>query len=174
MKSTVSTVLNRDVEQHAMKLNTLSPAQGAKRSKARVGRGGGSGLGKTCGRGHKGQRARAGGFHKSGFEGGQSPLQRRLPKFGFTSRVGRCTQEVRLSDIAALDFSGAVDIQVLKDFGVINNNIKYVKVIQHGVIERPVVLQGLQVTKGAKALIEQAGGSVLLPVTDSSEQQLAG
>ena len=142
-----------------MQLNSIKPAPGAKHPKRRVGRGIGSGLGKTAGRGHKGQKSRAGGFHKVGFEGGQMPLQRRLPKRGFISPTKKNDAEVRLS---ALDrISGdAIDILILKQAGLISSSALNVKVILSGKIERAVKLQGIAVTKGAKAAIEAVGGSV--------------
>lgn len=142
-----------------MRLNTLSPAEGSKFNKKRVGRGIGSGLGKTCGRGHKGQKSRAGGFHKINFEGGQMPIQRRLPKTGFNSRVGRFVDQITLSEINKIDVD-TIDILTLKSFGLINSSIKYVKVILSGEINKPVKLKGLGVTKGARAMIESAGGSI--------------
>jgi len=142
-----------------MRLNTLSPADGAKKSAKRVGRGIGSGLGKTAGRGHKGQKSRSGGFHKVGFEGGQMPLQRRLPKVGFSSRVGRFVEEVRLHELAIVD-GDVVDLVALKAANVIRQETKRVKVIASGTIEKAVTVRGLGVTKGAKAAIEAAGGKV--------------
>lgn len=142
-----------------MKLNTLSPGAGAKQSAKRVGRGIGSGLGKTCGRGHKGQHARSGGFHKVGFEGGQMPLQRRLPKIGFTSRVGRTTAEIRLHELALVE-GDVVDLVALKAANVIRQDIKRAKVIASGTLEKAVTVRGLGVTKGARAAIEAAGGKV--------------
>ncbi len=142
-----------------MRLNTLSPADGAKKSAKRVGRGIGSGLGKTAGRGHKGQKSRSGGFHKVGFEGGQMPLQRRLPKVGFSSRVGRFVEEVRLHELAIVD-GDVVDLVALKAANVIRQETKRVKVIASGAIEKAVTVRGLGVTKGAKAAIEAAGGKV--------------
>lgn len=142
-----------------MRLNTLSPADGAKKSAKRVGRGIGSGLGKTGGRGHKGQKSRSGGFHKVGFEGGQMPLQRRLPKVGFSSRVGRFIEEVRLHELAMVD-GDVADLVALKAANVIRQETKRVKVIASGSIEKAVTVRGLGVTKGAKAAIEAAGGKV--------------
>lgn len=142
-----------------MRLNTISPAEGSKFARKRVGRGIGSGLGKTCGKGHKGQKSRAGGFHKINFEGGQMPIQRRLPKSGFTSRVGRVTDQVTLSEIAKLDVE-IVDIMTLKDYGLINKSMKFVKVILSGEINKPVKIRGLSVTRGARERIEAAGGSI--------------
>jgi large subunit ribosomal protein L15 len=142
-----------------MRLNTLAPAEGAKKSAKRVGRGIGSGLGKTGGRGHKGQKSRSGGFHKVGFEGGQMPLQRRLPKIGFTSRSGRYVEEVRLNELEKVE-GDAVDLVSLKAANIIRQQTKRVKVIASGKIEKAVTVRGLGVTKGAKAAIEAAGGKV--------------
>jgi len=142
-----------------MRLNTLSPAEGAKPSAKRVGRGIGSGLGKTCGRGHKGQKSRSGGSVKPGFEGGQQPLQRRLPKFGFTSRVSRYTAEVRLSELSVVN-ADVIDLAALKDADIITDKIKTVKVMLSGEITKAVTLKGIKATKGAKAAIEAAGGKV--------------
>src|SRR4030066_882260 len=142
-----------------MQLNNIQPAQGAKHSKRRVGRGIGSGLGKTCGRGHKGQKSRAGGFHKVGFEGGQMPLQRRLPKSGFVSLTRNDTAQVRLSDLQKLPVD-SIDLLALKQAGVIHANALSAKVILCGEISRAVKLQGLLVTKGARSAIEAAGGSI--------------
>ena len=142
-----------------MRLNTLKPGAGARSDAKRVGRGIGSGLGKTCGRGHKGQTSRAGGFHKVGFEGGQMPLQRRLPKVGFTSRKSRVTAEVRLNELA-LVAGGSVDLASLKAAGVIKQSALYAKVMASGEINAPVTVRGVGVTKGARAAIEAAGGKV--------------
>lgn len=142
-----------------MRLNSLQPAPGAKSDRKRVGRGIGSGLGKTCGRGHKGQSSRAGGGVKAGFEGGQMPLQRRLPKSGFVSRVGRFVAEVRLSELAAVN-ADVVDLAALKSADVIGENIRRAKVIASGTISKSVTLRGLGVTKGARAAIEAAGGTI--------------
>ena len=142
-----------------MELNSIKPAAGAKRARRRVGRGIGSGLGKTAGRGHKGQKSRAGGFHKVGFEGGQMPLQRRLPKRGFKSRTAAFSTELTL---AALQRLGAdeVDLLTLKQAGLVGEQIKAVKVIKSGELQRKVALKGIGATAGAKAAIEAAGGSV--------------
>ncbi|HOM14281.1 MAG TPA: 50S ribosomal protein L15 [Rubrivivax sp.] len=142
-----------------MELNSIKPAAGAKRAPRRVGRGIGSGLGKTAGRGHKGQKSRAGGFHKVGFEGGQMPLQRRLPKRGFKSRTAAFSAELTL---AALQRLGAeeVDLLTLKKAGLVGEQIKTVKVIKSGELQRKVALKGIGATAGAKAAIEAAGGSV--------------
>ena len=142
-----------------MRLNSIKPAAGAKHSSRRVGRGIGSGLGKTAGRGHKGQKSRAGGFHKVGFEGGQMPLQRRLPKRGFVSLTRKSVAEVRLSVLSKLP-GDVVDILALKQAGIVPNSALTAKVIFSGTIERTLKLQGIAVTKGAKAAIEAAGGSV--------------
>ena len=140
-----------------MKLNTLKPAAGAKHAKRRVGRGIGSGIGKTAGRGHKGQKSRAGGFHKVGFEGGQMPLQRRLPKRGFASRTREFVAEVRLSDLQAMDAT-EITLESLKATGVVSSLAIRAKVILSGKIERQVTLNGVTATKGAKAAIEAVGG----------------
>jgi large subunit ribosomal protein L15 len=142
-----------------MRLNQIKPAAGSKHAKKRVGRGIGSGLGKTAGRGHKGQKARSGGFHKVGFEGGQMPLHRRLPKRGFISLTAGETYEVRLSAIEKLS-ADEVDILVLKQSGVVPQAARAAKVILAGDIKRKVKLRGLLVTKGARAAIEKAGGSI--------------
>jgi len=142
-----------------MRLNTLKAAQGAKQSAKRVGRGIGSGLGKTCGRGHKGQHARAGGFHKVGFEGGQMPLQRRLPKVGFRSAMARESAEVRLHELAKVD-GGVIDLAALKAANVVPQNTQRAKVILSGKVESAVILRGVDATKGARAAIEAAGGKV--------------
>lgn len=142
-----------------MELNSIKSAEGARRAKRRVGRGIGSGLGKTAGRGHKGQKSRAGGYHKVGFEGGQMPLQRRLPKRGFKSHLLAYNAEVSLSDIAGLDVA-EVDLLVLKRSGLVGQMVKVAKVIKRGEIAKPVKLVGIGATAGAKAAIEAAGGSV--------------
>jgi len=142
-----------------MRLNTLQPAEGSKRARKRVGRGIGSGLGKTAGRGHKGQKSRSGGFHKVGFEGGQMPLQRRLPKVGFRSRMAAGTGEVRLHELAALDVE-VVDLAALHTANILPRAVSRAKVIASGKIEKAVKVRGLGVTKGARAAIEAAGGSI--------------
>ena len=142
-----------------MRLNTIKPAEGSKKERRRVGRGIGSGLGKTAGRGHKGQKSRAGGFHKVGFEGGQMPLQRRLPKRGFISLSRNDTAEVRLSDLAKLPLD-QIDLLALKAAGLVPAMAKAAKVIKSGKLEKAVKLQGLTATAGAKAVIEAAGGSI--------------
>src|SRR5512135_911265 len=142
-----------------MQLNRIQPAQGAKHAKRRVGRGIGSGLGKTAGRGHKGQKSRSGGFHKVGFEGGQMPLQRRLPKRGFVSLTRDDTAEVRLSDLQKLPVD-TVDLLALKQAGVIPATSLSAKVVNTGELKRAVALRGLLLTKGARAAVEAAGGSI--------------
>ena len=142
-----------------MELNKIKPAAGAKKARRRVGRGIGSGLGKTCGRGHKGQKSRAGGFHKVGFEGGQMPLQRRLPKRGFKSQSLKYNGEVSLTDLQRLD-QDEVDLVMLKAAGLVGQLIKHVKVIKSGELSRKVVLKGIGATAGAKAAIEAAGGAL--------------
>ena len=142
-----------------MELNTIKPGEGSKRPRRRVGRGIGSGLGKTAGRGHKGQKSRAGGYHKVGFEGGQMPLQRRLPKRGFKSASLKYNAEVTLSDLERLG-AADVDVLVLKQAGIVRAIAKVVKVIKSGELTRKVVLKGLAATAGAKAAIEAVGGSV--------------
>jgi large subunit ribosomal protein L15 len=142
-----------------MQLNTIKPAAGAKHAKRRVGRGIGSGLGKTAGRGHKGQKSRAGGYHKVGFEGGQMPLQRRLPKRGFKSVSLKFNAEVRLSDLERLD-AAEVDVLTLKQAGLVGELAKVVKVIASGELTKKVVLKGITATAGAKKAIEAAGGSL--------------
>jgi large subunit ribosomal protein L15 len=143
-----------------MRLNTLKPQAGSKPASKRVGRGIGCGSGKTCGRGHKGQKSRKGGYHKVGFEGGQMPLQRRLPKVGFSSRVAGVTAEIRLQELAKVD-AEVVDLDALLTANLISKNIKRVKVIDSGKIEKAVTVKGLRITKGARAAIESAGGKVL-------------
>ena len=142
-----------------MQLNTIKPAAGAKRERRRVGRGIGSGFGKTAGRGHKGQRSRAGGYHKVGFEGGQMPLQRRLPKRGFKSHALKFATEITLSDLQRLNLD-EVNLLTLKSAGLVGDLIRSVKVIKTGELSRKVALAGIGATAGAKAAIEAAGGSV--------------
>jgi large subunit ribosomal protein L15 len=142
-----------------MRLNSLKPAAGSKSDRKRVGRGIGSGLGKTCGRGHKGQKSRSGGFHKVGFEGGQMPLQRRLPKVGFSSRKGKLTAEVRLDELAKVD-ADVIDLKALQDADILPRTMKRAKVILSGKIEKAVTIRGLGATKGARAAIEAAGGKI--------------
>jgi large subunit ribosomal protein L15 len=145
-----------------MKLNTIKPAEGAKRPKRRVARGIGSGLGKTAGRGHNGQKSRSGGFHKVGFEGGQMPLQRRLPKRGFSSLTRALVGEVRLSDLEKMK-SEEITLDTLKLAGVVSVLSLRAKVVLSGKLTRKVVLKGVTATKGAKAAIEAAGGTVEAP-----------
>jgi len=142
-----------------MRLNTIKSGAGARSAAKRPGRGIGSGLGKTGGRGHKGQKSRAGGFHKIGFEGGQMPLQRRLPKIGFTSRKSRVTEQVRLNELALVE-GGNVDLASLKAAGVIKQGTLYAKVMASGEIKTAVTVRGIGVSKGARAAIEAAGGKV--------------
>lgn len=143
-----------------MQLNTLKPALGAKKTAKRVGRGIGSGLGKTCGRGHKGQRSRSGGYHKVGFEGGQMPLQRRLPKIGFVSPKANKTAQVRLHELELVG-QDTVDLLGLKAANIIPQFSKRVKVIASGQLTKAITIQGLAVTKGARAAIEAAGGTIV-------------
>lgn len=142
-----------------MKLNTIQPGEGSKKPRRRVGRGIGSGLGKTCGRGHKGQKSRAGGFHKVGFEGGQMPLQRRLPKRGFVSLTNARNVEVRLSEINLLPID-EIDLLTLKQANLVDQHALSAKVVLSGEITRKVTLKGVGATRGARAAIEAAGGSV--------------
>lgn len=143
-----------------MRLNTLSAGPGATHAKKRVGRGIGSGLGKTAGRGHKGQKSRSGGRVRPGFEGGQMPLQKRLPKFGFTSRVGLTTAEVRTGELNKVD-AEVINLEALEKANLIKRTVKRVKVMLSGELTKPVTVEGLRVSKGAKAAIEAAGGKVL-------------
>lgn len=142
-----------------MRLNSLSPAPGSKRAAKRVGRGIGSGLGKTAGRGHKGLKSRSGGTVKPGFEGGQMPLQKRLPKYGFTSRISRTTAQVRLSELNLVD-GAVVDLETLKQADVIKQDVRRARVFLSGDVTKAVTVKGLAVTKGARAAIEAAGGTV--------------
>jgi large subunit ribosomal protein L15 len=142
-----------------MELNTIQPAGGAKHAKRRVGRGIGSGLGKTAGRGHKGQKSRSGGYHKVGFEGGQMPLQRRLPKRGFKSTTLKYNAEITLTDLQRLDAT-EIDLLTLKAAGLVGEVARIVKVIKTGDIGKAITLKGIGATAGAKAAIEAAGGSV--------------
>ena len=142
-----------------MELNTIKPATGAKHAKRRVGRGIGSGLGKTAGRGHNGQHSRAGGYHKVGFEGGQMPLQRRLPKRGFKSHALKYNGEITLDALQALQID-EIDLQSLKQAGLVGQLVKHVKVVKSGELSRKVTLKGVGATAGAKAAIEAAGGSL--------------
>mgnify|MGYP006427963695 FL=1 len=142
-----------------MRLNTLRPAPGSRRDAERVGRGAGSGMGKTARRGHKGQKARSGGFHKVGFEGGQMPLQRRVPKVGFSSYKGQYVAEVRLHEISQVD-GDLVTLELLQAAGVVPRNAREAKVVLSGEVHRAVTLRGVRATAGARAAIEQAGGKV--------------
>ncbi|MBT8118044.1 MAG: 50S ribosomal protein L15 [Gammaproteobacteria bacterium] len=142
-----------------MRLNTLKPAAGSRKTGKRVGRGIGSGLGKTCGRGHKGQKSRSGGFHKVGFEGGQMPLQRRLPKVGFSARKSRYADELRLNELALVD-ADVIDLKALQDANLVSRNTRTVKVFASGKLDKAVTLKGIGVTKGARAAIEAAGGKI--------------
>lgn len=143
-----------------MYLNTIKPAAGSKQPRLRLGRGIGSGLGKTGGRGHKGQHSRSGGYHKVGFEGGQMPLQRRVPKFGFTSRKARTTAEIRLSELNQVKVD-EIDLAALRDANLIDSNITAAKIFASGEVKRAVTIKGLRVSKGAKAAIEAAGGKII-------------
>src|SRR5688500_4781089 len=154
-----------------MQLNKVKPAAGSKQSKKRVGRGIGCGLGKTAGRGHKGQKARAGGFHKVGFEGGQMPLQRRLPKRGFVSMTQDEKAEVRLGDLQKLD-TEAIDLAALKAAKLVPQRASRVKVILAGELTRKIALKGIAISKGARAAIEAAGGSVELPAEAAAPGKL--
>ena len=145
-----------------MRLNTLSPAPGSAKTKKRVGRGIGSGSGKTAGSGHKGQKSRTGGTVRPGFEGGQMPLQMRLPKFGFTSRIGRFTAEVRTSELNKVK-ADVINLEALVESNLVASNIKRVKVMLSGEITRAMTIEGIAVTRGAKAAIESAGGKVVEP-----------
>lgn len=143
-----------------MRLNTIKPAKGSRPERYRVGRGTASGNGKTAGRGHKGQHSRSGGFHKVGFEGGQMPLQRRVPKVGFRSRRGRLSAEVRLSELKYLATDTVVDLSALKAADVVPRQARLAKIIASGAVERAYTVRGVLVTKGARAAIEKAGGKV--------------
>ena len=143
-----------------MELNTVQAADGARAGRKRVGRGIGSGLGKTCGRGHKGQKSRAGGFHKVGFEGGQMPLQRRLPKIGFRSALGRRTAEVRLSELHKIE-GGNIDLAILKSANLVPANTLQAKIVLSGGVKSAFTVSGVGVTKGAREAIEKAGGKVV-------------
>ncbi len=142
-----------------MRLNTLSPAPGRTHSSKRVGRGIGSGFGKTCGRGHKGQKSRSGGSVKPGFEGGQMPLQKRLPKYGFTSRIAKVTAQIRLAELNLIG-GDVANIESLRAAGLVSNNISRAKIFLSGELSKPIVVQGLAITRGAKAALEAAGGKV--------------
>ena len=142
-----------------LRLNTLSPAPGRTHSAKRVGRGIGSGLGKTGGRGHKGQKARSGGSVRPGFEGGQMPMQKRLPKYGFTSRIARITAQIRTSELAAIE-DGVIDLDALKRADLVSTKIERAKVFLSGEVTKAITVKGLAVTKGAREAIEKAGGKV--------------
>ena len=142
-----------------MRLNNIKPADGHKHRARRVGRGIGSGLGKTCGRGHKGQKSRSGGSVRPGFEGGQMPLQKRLPKYGFTSRIGRVSDQIRVGELANIE-SDVIDLAAIKAAGLVNSNILHVKVFLQGEINKAITVKGLRVSAGARAAIEAAGGKV--------------
>lgn len=142
-----------------MQLNTLASAAGSRQAKKRVGRGIGSGLGKTCGRGHKGQKSRSGGSIKPGFEGGQQPLQRRLPKYGFSSRMAAVTSEIRLHELNNVQ-AEVIDLAALRGANLVNSSIQRAKVVLSGELNKAVTIKGLAVTKGARAAIEAAGGKV--------------
>ena len=142
-----------------MRLNTLSPGSGRDKDRKRVGRGIGSGFGKTCGRGHKGLKSRSGGTVKPGFEGGQMPLQKRLPKYGFTSRIGRVSAEIRLSELNQVG-GDVVNLETLRAAGLVNASTKRAKIFLSGELSKAVTVEGLAVTKGAKAAIEAAGGKI--------------
>lgn len=142
-----------------MRLNSIKPADGHKKTAKRVGRGIGSGLGKTCGRGHKGQKSRSGGSVRPGFEGGQMPLQKRLPKYGFTSRISRTSAQIRTSELAKVN-ADVIDLAALKEADLINENILRAKIFLSGDVTKAVTVKGLAVTKGAKEAIEAAGGKV--------------
>ena len=150
-----------------MELNKLSPASGSTKTKKRVGRGVASGWGKTCGSGHKGQKSRSGGKVKPGFEGGQMPLQMRLPKYGFTSRIGQVTSEVRTSELNKVE-GGNISIETLKKSGVITSGTKRVKIMLSGKVDKKLTIKGLPVSKGAREAIEKAGGEIFDSEVDRS------
>lgn len=143
-----------------MRLNSLQPAIGSRTDAKRVGRGMGSGYGKTCGRGHKGQKSRSGGRIKPGFEGGQMPLQKRLPKFGFTSRISRVSAEIRLAELAGVE-ADVIDLSALRAAGLVNSNVRRAKVFLSGKLDKAVKIKGLRITAGAKVALEAAGGQVV-------------
>ncbi len=155
-----------------MQLNDLSPAAGSTKAKKRVGRGIGSGWGKTCGSGHKGQKSRSGGTVRPGFEGGQMPLQMRLPKYGFSSRVGRITAEIRSGELNKVD-GDVVNLETLRKAGLINASIKRVKVMLSGEVTRKLTVEGIRLSKGAKEAVEKAGGSVVEAVVEEKSAKLA-
>lgn len=142
-----------------MQLNTMKPGRGAKTSAKRLGRGGGSGLGKTCGKGHKGQTARAGGYHKVGFEGGQMPIQRRLPKRGFRSAMKGLTAEVRLQELAKIE-DAVIDLAALKKANIVPAQAEQAKIYLSGALDKPVTLRGIRLTKGARVAVTKAGGKI--------------
>jgi large subunit ribosomal protein L15 len=142
-----------------MRLNTLSPAPGARKASKRVGRGIGSGYGKTCGRGHKGQKARSGGSVRPGFEGGQMPLQKRLPKYGFTSRIARTTAQIRLGELNQVE-AEVIDLEALKSADLVKQDVLRARIFLSGELKKAVTVKGLVVTKGAREAIEQAGGKI--------------
>ena len=149
-----------NAENEPMRLNTISPAPGARRNAKRVGRGPGSGTGKTCGRGHKGQKSRAGGRVKPGFEGGQMPLRKRVPKYGFTSRLARATAQVRLSELNKVESGAVIDLDALKAADIVQRRAERARVFLSGELRQAVKLKGIAVTKGARAAIEKAGGKI--------------
>ena len=155
-----------------MQLNDLSPAAGSTKAKKRVGRGIGSGWGKTCGSGHKGQKSRSGGTVRPGFEGGQMPLQMRLPKYGFSSRVSRITAEIRSGELNKVN-GDVVNLETLRKAGLINASIKRVKVMLSGEVTRKLTVEGIRVSKGAKEAVEKAGGSVFEAVVEENSAKLA-
>jgi large subunit ribosomal protein L15 len=142
-----------------MRLNTMSPAPGSRKGTKRVGRGIGSGYGKTCGRGHKGQKSRSGGSVRPGFEGGQMPMQKRLPKYGFTSRIARTTAQIRLAELNSVT-AEVIDLDALKAANLVRDNVLRARVFLSGELSKPVTVKGLGVTKGAREAIEQAGGKI--------------
>jgi large subunit ribosomal protein L15 len=154
-----------------MELNDIKPAPGAKKNRRRVGRGAGSGLGKTAGRGHKGQKSRAGGFHKVGFEGGQMPLQRRLPKRGFLATTIVKAAEVRSGDLAKVG-AEAIDLEALKKAGLVAGSVTRAKIILAGAVDKKFTVTGIAASKGAAAAIEKAGGSVTAPVVTEQPKKL--
>lgn len=153
-----------------LSLNTLSPALGSKPSAKRVGRGIGSGLGKTCGKGHKGQKARSGGYHKVGFEGGQMPIQRRLPKFGFTSKAARFIAEIRLNQLEGMpEEVKVISLDILRKYKMIASHIKTVRILAKGELNRAFKIDGLYCTEGAKKIIEAVGGTVEMPKAEAEK-----
>jgi large subunit ribosomal protein L15 len=156
-----------------MRLNTLKPARGARRPRLRVGRGASAGQGKTCGRGTKGQRARKGGYHKVGFEGGQMPLQRRMPKVGFRSDIKQSRAEVRLHELAKVE-AAVIDLEALKKAGVVAPTTERAKVVLSGELRKAVTLKGVAATKGARAAIEAAGGKVEEAPAGKADEPAAG